>query len=622
MTTQNYDASSIETLEFGRAIREKLGMYLSADKQEALNLSLRELIYNSQDEFEQGFGSTVSIDINTKERVITVEDDARGIPVGLRSDGVNSLTAAVLHSHSGAKHKEGVYSGAVGINGLGLKIVCHTSEWLNIEVRREGKLYTQSFRETDEGAVPTTQVVEQSGGPTTGTKITYSPSRKIYGEYWLDFDVVRETIRELSLFTKGLKFVLTIDGEKETYLSKNGLVDALNANNPIHPNIIHHTDTIDEVKVELALQWTTGPRKLRQYANNLEVRDGGAFMTGFKTALTRSFNSLSKKSFTGDAIRKYINGYVSVKVKVAQFTNQSKTALANVEARGATSKAITEALNQFFLRYPQDFDKVVALLEKEDRAEKAAEKARQAVLNTEKLIDKSRKEKAVLAGKLVDCEEHGENSILFLTEGDSAAGSIINARDSRTMAVLPLRGKIINALKADLEDVLENAEVQDIITALGCGILDKFHGNKLRYGRIGIFADSDQDGGAIVCLVLTLFYRLMPELLNMGKIHWVRSPLYTIINRNGKREYAYDNDELQEKLKTHKGDIKRAKGIGELSPIDIRNTVLDEQRSRITQLIIEDRDEAGALFELLMGEDVEPRREYIFANLDFSTIYD
>lgn len=436
-----YNADTIQTLEFGRAIRQKLGMYLSADKQEALNLGLRELIYNSQDEFEQGHCSFVEIKINTNEKIISVVDDARGIPVGIRADGKNSLTAAMLLPHSGAKHEEGIYSGAVGINGLGLKIVTHTSEWLKINVRRDGKIYSQSFYETDEGALPETDVVVVGESKKTGTEIVYKPSKKIYEEYWLDYNILKNTLRELSFFTKGLKFLLFIDDEKFEYFSKNGLADALEKDGRVGTSSIHYSSTIDGVKVELALQWNTKHKQIYSYANNLEVKDGGAFMTGFKTSLTKSFNSLAKENFSGDMIRQYLNGYVSVKVKVAQFSNQAKTSLANPEARTATSKAVSEALSDFALRNPQDFEKIIDLLNREEKAERAAAKARQAILDADKLTQDSKKSKSVLGSKLVDCAIHNENSVLFIVEGDSALGTVVSARDSKYMAGMPIRGK-------------------------------------------------------------------------------------------------------------------------------------------------------------------------------------
>ena len=614
-----YNADTIQTLEFGRAIRQKLGMYLSADKQEALNLGLRELIYNSQDEFEQGHCSFIEIKINTNEKIISVIDDARGIPVGIRADGKNSLTAAMLLPHSGAKHEEGIYSGAVGINGLGLKIVTHTSEWLKINVRRDGKIYSQSFYETDEGALPETDVIVVGESKKTGTEIMYKPSKKIYEEYWLDYNILKNTLKELSFFTKGLKFLLFIDDEKFEYFSKNGLADALEKDGRVGTSSIHYSSTIDGVKVELALQWNTKHKQIYSYANNLEVKDGGAFMTGFKTSLTKSFNSLAKENFSGDMIRQYLNGYVSVKVKVAQFSNQAKTSLANPEARTATSKAVSEALSDFALRNPQDFEKIIDLLNREEKAERAAAKARQAILDADKLTQDSKKSKSVLGSKLVDCAIHNENSVLFIVEGDSALGTVVSARDSKYMAGMPIRGKIISALKHKIEDVLENTEVQDIIKALGCGILDKVNLEKLRYGKICIMADADVDGLSIQVLLLTLFYKLMPKLLKEGKVYTTQAPLYKI-DKGEKVWYTYTEEEQNRFGKPSGANLTRFKGLGEMTAKDLRNTIFSQENGRLLQMTIEDGMAAASMFELLMGEDVEPRRKYIFENLDFTTL--
>lgn len=619
---KDYNADSIKTLEFGRAICEKLGMYLSADKEEALSLGLRELIYNSQDEYEQGYGNKIEVEILTKERKIVVKDNARGIPIGVRKDGTNSLTASLLLPHSGAKHKDGAYVGAVGINGMGAKIVCHTSSFFSATVYRDGQIYNQKFKGDDDGAKPLTDVKVMGKTSKTGTIIEYIPNKTIYGEAWFDYNELKKSLKELSYFTKGLMFKINIDGKKESFHSKNGLADGLSAQGRIGKNILYYSDEYDEVKVELAIQWNSKERKLSSYANNLKVQNGGPFMTGFKSSLTKTFNSLANKNFSGAIIRRYLDGFVSVKVKEVKFSNQSKTALANTEARTATSKITSEALKSFYETHFNDFEKIVEVLEKEERAEKTAEKVRQAVLNTDKLTDKVKGKKAVLAGKLTDCATHGPNSILFVTEGNSAAGSIINARDAKTMAVLPLRGKIISALKHNVDEVLENAQIQDLITALGCGVFDKCDPKKLRYGKIGIFVDADVDGYSIMCLLLTFFYKFMPQLIEEGKIFWVKSPLYTITDKQENRRYAYDEKELQLLLKEKSGTIKRNKGIGELSPKDIRETILDPKITKITKLITGDTALMNSLFELLMGEDVEPRKKYIFKHLDFSTVVD
>lgn len=493
----NYTANDIVSLSAGRAFREKLGMYLSADKQEAINLGLRELIVNVQDEYEvyKPENPILKIELNSQTKEITVIDNMRGIPVGIRDDGINSLTAAFLIPHSGGKHQEGVYSSAVGINGEGNKIVCHTAKWLYVEVHRDGKIYTQKFKSTDDGAAAVTQVLSENDPvkpQITGTKIIYVPDEKVYGEVFIDLPKLRNMLKEISYFTKGLKILLIVDGKEEIFYSEHGLIDGLKNEKAISEPFSYFYDT-EDCKVELALQWVPSGGNIKGYANGLYMPDGGAFITGFKSSLTRTFNSLANKNFTGEQIRGVLDGFVSVKVKMGQFSNQAKTALANPEARTATSSAISLALKEFSQRNSQSFNKVIELLTKVEKAEAAAARARTAVMESNKSVEKELKKKSVLAGKLVDCEKHNEESQLLIVEGKSALGSIVNARDGVTTACFPLRGKIINVLKNTEEDIFNNQEVKELQIALGCGIGDKFNMKKLRYGRICIAADMDMD---------------------------------------------------------------------------------------------------------------------------------
>ena len=422
-----YSAKDIVTLSPGRAFREKIGMYLSADRQEAINLGLRELIVNVQDEYEvyKPKNPLLSIELNTKTKEIIVSDNMRGIPVGERPDGMNSLTAAFLLPHSGGKHEEGSYSSAIGINGEGAKVVCHTAEYLDVFVNRDGRQYHQRFESDDEGAKAVTSVeiigtIEPDEEPQTGTAIIYKPDEKVYGDIFIDVESLRKMLQELSYFTKGLKILLVIDGKKETFLSNNGLIDGLSGEDALSRPFSYFYET-EDCKVELALQWVSKKGNIKGYANGLYMPDGGAFISGFKSSLTRTFNSLSKGNFSGDQIRGVLDGFVSVKVKVGQFSNQAKTALANPEARTATSSAITNALKDFALRRKADFDKVVELLTQVEKAEKAAERARQQVLNTEKEINNEKKKTVILADKLKDCQIHGfeSGSVLAVCEGET-----------------------------------------------------------------------------------------------------------------------------------------------------------------------------------------------------------
>lgn len=615
-----YGVNDIKSLSAGRAFRDKLGMYLTGEKQEAINLGLRELIVNVQDEYEvyQPNNAYCKITLDTKTKTITCEDNARGIPTGVRDDGVNSLTAAFLIPHSGGKHEEGAYSSAIGVNGEGNKIVCHTAKWLEVEVKRDGNIYFQRFESTQEGATAVKDVEVVGHTNDTGTKITYVADPLVYGDIFIDIDRLREMVKNMSLFSKGLKFIIVVDEKEEVYYSTNGLIDGLSENNRLCKPFSYHYSTPD-CKVELALQWITKKGEIRGYANSLYVKDGGRFISSFKSSLTRTFNTLAKTKFDGEQIRNLLDGFVSVKVKVGQWSNQQKTQLANPEAGEATSKAISECLKEFYNSRPDDFKKVVELLSKIDKAEKAADRAREAVLNQAKEIEKESKKKAVMAHKLLDCRTHDENSILYICEGDSALGSFTASRDSEYVAAIPVRGKIINALKNVLEKVLENEEVQDIIKALGCGILDKVNLKKLRYGKIGLAADADPDGLDIICLLIVLFYVLMPEVISAGKLFWAQFPLYEI-TVNKQLIFAYDDDELKTILEKYpNATYTRNKGLGEMDPDTFALAAFGED-ARLVQVTMEDAEEASRILNTLLGTNIAERTKYIFDNVDFSAV--
>ncbi len=492
----NYTANDIVSLSAGRAFREKIGMYLSADRQEAINLGLRELIVNVQDEYEvyKPKNPYLKIELFTKTKEIIVSDNMRGIPVGIRDDGMNSLTAAFLIPHSGGKHTEGVYSSAVGINGEGNKIVCHTAEFLEVTVSRDGNIYTQSFHSNDEGASADYDVKVRPRNDNldfTGTWIHYRPDKKVYGDIFIDIDSLRTTLKEMAMFSTGLHIYLKVDEKEEEFYSQSGLIDGLSKENRLSKPFSYHYETND-CKVDLALQWVSKKGEIRGYANNLYMPDGGAFISGFKSSLTRTFNSLAKTKYDGDTIRDVLDGFVSVKVKMGQFTNQQKTALANPEARTATSTAISDCLKEFALKRKDDFDKVVELLQKVARAEAAAEKARQQVLNATKDIEKNQKKKVFASDKLKDAEFLGQNATLLIVEGDSAAGGIAKARDYRSYGILAIRGKILNCLAHPDEKIFQNEEIKLLLSAMNI-VPGKYNASKLRYGRIGICTDADSD---------------------------------------------------------------------------------------------------------------------------------
>lgn len=614
----SYEAKDIVSLSAGRAFREKIGMYLSADRQEAINLGLRELIVNVQDEYEvfKPKDPFLKIKIDTKTHEISVQDNMRGIPVGVREDGVNSLTAAFLIPHSGGKHTEGVYSSAVGINGEGNKIVCHTAEWLAVEVCRNNKIYTQSFHSNEEGAVADGPVMEHPGTPATGTLIQYKPDPRVYGDVFIDIEALKKTLFEMSMFSTGLRIELTIDGAAPiVFFSKNGLMDGLKGENALSKPFSYRYET-DDCKVELALQWVSHKGQIRGYANNLYMPDGGAFITGFKTSLTKTFNSLAKTKYDGDTIRDLLDGFVSVKVRMGQFTNQQKTALANPEARTATSAAISDALKEFVIKRRADFDKVVELLAKVAKAEAAAEKARQQVLTATKEIEHNQKKKVFASDKLKDAEFLGEKSTLLVAEGDSALGGLAQGRDYTKYGIMAIKGKIINCLSNPEEKIYENEEIKLLLSAMGI-VPGRYDKNKLRYGRLAICTDADADGYHIGLLIMSALAFLAPNFIKEGRLCWLRSPLYIV--ENGKTEtYYFDDKEYNAAKSKIKGEVKRCKGLGTLEPEQARRSMFTEEYQRLE--VMEYSEEALSLLYALMGEDVEPRRQFIFDKVDFSEV--
>ena len=617
MSQTNYTANDIVSLSAGKAFREKIGMYLTADRQEAVNLGLRELIVNVQDEYEvyKPADPFLKITLNSITHEITVQDNMRGIPVGVREDGINSLTAAFLIPHSGGKHQEGAYSSAVGINGEGNKIVCHTAEWLEVRVMREGKIWFQRFESDDEGARAVIEVQEIGEcGSQTGTLIKYKPDARVYNGCFIDIPKLKKMLEEISLFTKGLTIKLDIDGKVETLLSKNGLIDGLNTSNALSKPFSYFYET-DDCKVELALQWVTKGGEIRGYANGLYMPDGGAFITGFKTSLTRTFNSLAKENYGGDVIRNVLDGFVSVKVKVGQFSNQQKSSLANPEARSATSTAISNALKEFATRRKTDFDKVLELVRRLAKIEAAIDREKKKVLEATKEIEKNQKKKMIASDKLKDAEFLGEGSTLLIVEGDSAASSIAKARDYKKYGILAIRGKILNCLAHPDEKIFENEEIKLLLSAMNI-IPNKYDSSKLRYGKIGICVDADSDGGHIALLIMAALHYLAPKFLEEGRLCWLRSPLYIV--KNGKATSYYFTDEEFNKVRSKiKGEVSRAKGLGALSQKQAEESMFGEFQ-RMDRLDVD--DDAIYFLESLMGVDVEPRKKYVFNEIDFSQV--
>lgn len=614
----NYSANDIVSLSAGRAFREKIGMYLSADRQEAINLGLRELIVNVQDEFEvyKPENPLLKISLNSKTKEISVEDNMRGIPVGIRDDGMNSLTAAFMVPHSGGKHQEGAYVSSVGINGEGNKVVNHTAKWLEVQVKRDGNIYYQKFSSTSEGATPECDVKIKGKTNETGTLITYVPDPEVYGDIFIHYDNLRSMLKEMSYFTKGLKILLIIDGEEETFYSENGLIDGLNSEFALSRPFSYFYET-DDCKVELALQWVSKRGQIKGYANGLYMREGGAFISGFKSSLTRTFNSLMKKSFSGEQIRNMLDGFVSVKVKVGQFSNQAKTALANPEARTATSTAISQSLKEYILTNENDLKNVCELLTKYEKAEKAADRAREAILNHNKEMASLKKNKINFIDKLSDAEVLGQDAILCICEGDSAGSSVALGRDTKKHGILRIKGKMLNTLKSEDEKIYQNEEIKLLLYALGIDV-NNYNPQKLRYGKVAICADQDDDGLHVALLIIANLYKLCPKFLEENRLFWLQSPLYIEQDKNNNPiSWYYSDEEFDKVRKTIKGNVKRVKGLGQLSEKDLHATMFSTTGGQRMDEIIYSKEGAYQLCQL-MGEDIAPRKEFIFNRINFS----
>ena len=618
----SYNANDIISLSPGRAFREKIGMYLSADRQEAINLGLRELIVNVQDEFEvyKPENPLLKIELFSDTHIIRVSDNMRGIPSSIRDDGINSLTAAFLIPHSGGKHQDGAYTSSVGCNGEGNKVVCHTAKWLEVEVHRDGNKYFQRFESTDEGAKPMSDVQTMpEKNQKTGTIITYCPDERVYGNIFIDIEKLRMMLREMSYFTKGLKIELYLDGKKELFFSKNGLIDGLNSDFAVGAPFSYNYETSD-CKVELALQWVTKKGNIKGYANGLYMPDGGVFISSFKTSLTKTFNSLAKQKFSGEQIRDCLNGFVSVKVRSGQFSNQAKTALANKEAGTATSSAISNCLKDFYNKRKNDFDKIVEVLSKIAKAEVAAERARKQVLEASKDIEKNQKRKVFASDKLKDAEFLGQDATLLICEGDSALGSLTQARDSAHFGLLAVRGKILNCLSNDEEKIYQNEEIKLLLSAMNI-TPGKYDSKKLRYGRIGIAVDADSDGYHIGLLIMACLTKLAPQFITEKRLCWLRTPLF-IVEKGKTRSYYFNDVEFEEAKKKGlvSGVVHRAKGLGALEAEEAHESMFTEKYQRL-EILTPDED-SFSLIQSLMGSNVEPRTNFMFNKIDFSKIHE
>ena len=611
----SYTASSIETLNFKQAIRKRIEMYMGSADNQGVIQCVRETISNSIDEFSIGFGKEIQITV--KDNIFTCRDFGRSVPFGKRDDGTEAMVAIFTTPHTGGKFNDKMYGNAViGQNGIGMKGVALSAEYFVAKSYRDGKC---AHLRIENGEVVKFEVINSS--EKTGTYIEFKPSQEVYRlePIKMDYDAVAAMCEDWSYLNKGLKFILS-DGEKETiYFSKNGIVDFIKAKVKATLQAepyLYYVEDENGNKVEIAFQWGCKKEKSYTFTNGLHNLNGGTSLTGAKTAITRTINNLAGQNYTGDFVRDSLCYVINAKVPHASFSDQTKMRVNNPELRQLTDKAFTEGIKEFAIRKKEDFDKIISFLNKIEKAEAAADRAREKVLLATAQVEKNQKKKVFSSDKLKDAEFLGQDSTLLIVEGDSAASSMAMARDIKKYGILAIRGKILNCLAHPEDKIFENDVINLLLSAMNI-VPGKYNSSKLRYGRIAICTDSDSDGYHIGLLIMAALRYLAPKFLDEGRLCWLRSPLYIV--KNGKSEsYYFTDEEMNAARATVKGEVQRNKGLGSLSAAQARESMFNEKNQRMDVLIPD--EDSIYLLEELMGEKVEPRRDFIFTNIDFSEI--
>ena len=620
MAKTNYTANDIQTLDFRTAIRTRIAMYMgSADNQGVLQC-VREIITNSIDEATMGYGNKIIVDLYEGNR-IKIADEGRGCPFGKREDGTEALEAIYTMAHSGAKFNDKIFQNVAGMNGIGAKGVALSSDHFQVWSYRDGKCATmwleKGFKKGYE------EKALSKNDPSTGTIVEFIPSQEVYNleTVKFDFEEIKKMCRDWSYLSKGVSFILHnhITNEKITYLSKNGLIDLMKekSDKMLHKTPLSISINEDGIEAEIVMGWTNNRSEIwHVFTNGLENSEGGTSLTGIKTALTNFFKKKLKGEAHPDVLRKGLFYAVSCKVPNPSFANQTKTKVNNPELRGLCQRATTRMLEEFELRHKDEFEKILELLTKELKAEVAAEKARKQVLEATKDIEKNQKKKVFASDKLKDAEFLGQNSTLLIVEGDSAAGGMAKARDYTKYGILAIRGKILNCLAHPDEKIFQNEEIKLLLSAMNINP-NKYDASKLRYGKIAICTDADSDGSHIGLLIMAALHYLAPKFIEEGRLCWLRSPLYIV--KNGKKESYYFTDEEFNAVRGKvKGEVQRNKGLGALSPEQAHISMFTDEYQRMD--VLEWSPDAIQLLEQLMGEDVEPRKQFVFNEIDFSEV--
>ena len=633
MSQQEYGADQIQILEGLEAVRKRPGMYIGTTSARGLHHLVYEIVDNSIDEALAGFCDTITVTLN-KDNSVTVVDNGRGIPVGINAKaGIPAVEVVFTVLHAGGKFGGGGYKVSGGLHGVGASVVNALSDWLEVEIRRDGKVHKQRY-ERGHVMYPL-EVIGDCGEDESGTKVTFFPDATIFEETIFDFDVLKQRFREMAFLTKGLRITLRDERGEEvvekSYHYEGGIkefVEYLNkGKTPLYENILYFEGTKNNVYVEVALQHNDSYNESTySFVNNINTPEGGTHLAGFRNSLTKTFNDYARGSkllkeseanLSGEDIREGLTAIISVKIEEPQFEGQTKQKLGNSEARVAVDNIVSEQLTYFLEQNPT----VAKLIcEKSILAQRAREAARKARDLTRR---KTALEGMALPGKLADCSDKDpKNCEIYIVEGDSAGGSAKTARSRATQAILPLRGKILNVEKARLDKIYANAEIKAMITAFGTGIHDDFDISKLRYHKIIIMTDADVDGAHISTLLLTFLYRFMPELIKQGYVYLAQPPLYKL-EKNKKVWYAYSDEELDKILnevgRDQNNKIQRYKGLGEMDAEQLWETTMDPEKRVLLRVTMDEQaeSETDLTFTVLMGDKVEPRREFIEENARF-----
>lgn len=620
---QEYGANQIQVLEGLEAVRRRPGMYIGSTSSKGLHHLVYEVVDNSIDEALAGYCDDIKVFIHN-DNSITVIDNGRGIPVDIHpKTGKPAVEVVLTILHAGGKFGGDGYKVSGGLHGVGVSVVNALSEWLEVEVKRNGSVYYQKY----ERGVPVNGLKVIGKSDNTGTKVTFKPDAEIFEDTEYDFNVLAQRLRELSFLNRGVKITLMDERteQESVYQHDGGIIDYvihLNKNkDTLHQKPVYFSGQKDDVEVEISLQYNDGyAENIFSFCNNINTHEGGTHEAGFKTAITRVINDYARKNgilkesennLTGEDIREGMTAIISVKVREPQFEGQTKTKLGNSEVRGIVDSIVVEGMGTFMEENPAISKKIIEKSVNAARAREAARKARELTRRKNAL------ESTTLPGKLADCSVNDPvMSELYLVEGDSAGGSAKQGRDRRFQAILPLRGKILNVEKSRLDKVLGNEEIRAMITAMGTGISGDFDIEKARYHKLIIMTDADVDGAHIRTLLLTFFYRYMRPLVEAGYVYIAQPPLY-LVKKNKQEHYLYSDHELEnllDKIGREGISIQRYKGLGEMNPEQLWDTTMNPETRTILRVNLEDAMMADDIFNVLMGDKVEPRKDFILNN--------